>query len=290
MRGEPHATPGGLEDGHHLPHTVVRDEMSTMHSLWPMATADPAAELSDTDLEELYDYPTGLTRPWVQANFVSSADGAVSLAERSEGLSHPADKRIFTLGRDLADVVLVGAGTVEAEDYKGVKATERRMARRQRLERQGVPPIAVVSGRCTLAPDAALFSRTTVPPIVITTEAAPAERKNALVAAGAELLVAGAERVELATALAGLAARGMYRVNCEGGPHLLGSLLAEDLCDQLCLTVAPLLAGPDAGRIVAGDTPAVPRHLRLASLLHEDGFCMFRYTRDDRRPAEQDDD
>lgn len=257
-----------------------------MHSLWPHAAEGPAAELSDSDLEELYDYPAALDRPWVQANFVSSADGAVSLAERSEGLSHPADKRIFTLGRDLADVVLVGAGTVEAEDYKGVKATERRMARRRRLGRPDVPPIAVVSGRCTLAPEAALFSRTTVAPIVITTEAAPAERKDALVAAGAELLVAGAERVDLAATLAGLAERGLYRVNCEGGPHLLGSLLAQDLCDQLCLTLAPLLAGPGAGRIVAGDAPAVPRHLTLSSILHEDGFCMFRYTRDDRLPTE----
>lgn len=256
-----------------------------MHSLWPIATGDPVGELSDSDLERLYDYPAGLNRPWVQANFVSSADGAVSLAERSEGLSHPADKRIFTLGRDLADVILVGAGTVEAEDYKGVKPTERRMARRRRLERPDVPPIAVVSGRCTLNPDAALFSEPTVSPIVITTEAAPADRKNALADAGAEVLVAGTERVNLSTALAELAARGLYRVNCEGGPHLLGSLLAEDRCDQLCLTLAPLLAGPGAGRLVAGAATAAPHHLQLSSILHEDGFCMFRYTRDDRVPT-----
>lgn len=251
-----------------------------MHCLWPLAAGQSAAELTDTDLEELYGYPAGLDRPWVQANFVSSADGAVTLADRSEGLSHPADKRIFSLGRDLADVVLVGAGTVEVEDYKGVKPTERRLSRRRRIGLAGVPPIAVVSGRCTVKPDAALFTRTEVAPIVITTEAAAAERKGALVEAGADLIVAGTDEVDLPAALTELAARGLRRVNCEGGPHLLGSLLAADLVDQLCLTVAPLLAGPGAGRIAEGSPAAAPQHLRLASLLHEDGFCMFRYTRE----------
>ena len=251
-----------------------------MHTLWPLAAGEPAAELTDTDLEQLYGYPAGLDRPWLQANFVTSADGAVTLADRSEGLSHPADKRIFSLGRDLADVVLVGAGTVEVEDYKGVKPTERRMSRRHRLGLSGVPPIAVVSGRCTVKPDAALFTRTEVAPIVITTEAAAPERKRALAEAGADLVVAGADEVDMPAALAELAARGLYRVNCEGGPHLLGSLLAADRVDQLCLTVAPLLAGPGPGRIAEGAPAEAPRHLRLASVLHEDGFCMFRYTRE----------
>src|SRR5699024_10506331 len=88
-----------------------RDEMRTMQSLWPTPPDGATGEMTDVDLERLYDYPSDLDRPWVQANFVSSADGAVTLADRSEGLSHPADKRIFGLGRDLADVVLVGAGT-----------------------------------------------------------------------------------------------------------------------------------------------------------------------------------
>lgn len=251
-----------------------------MHSLWPLAAGEPATELSDTDLEALYSYPANLTRPWVQANFVSSADGAVTLADRSEGLSHPADKRIFSLGRDLADVVLVGAGTAEVEDYKGVKPTERRMSRRDRIGLSGVPSIAVVSGRCTVKPDAALFTRTEVAPIVITTEAASEERKGALAEAGADIIVAGGDEVDLPVALDELAARGLYRVNCEGGPHLLGSLLAADLVDQLCLTVAPLLAGAGPGRIAEGPPTEAPRHLRLASILHEDGFCMFRYTRE----------
>src|SRR5699024_735786 len=188
---------------HHRCRVGIRcDEMSSMHSLWPLSEDATARELSETDLEQLYDYPAGYDRPWVQANFVSAADGAVSLADRSEGLSHPADKRIFGLGRDLADVILVGAGTARAEDYKGVKATQRRLDRRRRLGLADLPPIAVVSARCSLDPAAGLFQRTNVAPIVITTTAAPADRRNALEAAGAELIVAGTERVGPATMLA----------------------------------------------------------------------------------------
>ncbi|PXY32922.1 hypothetical protein BAY59_07285 [Prauserella coralliicola] len=251
-----------------------------MHQLWPVP-ADPTSSgpLTDADLERIYAYPAGLTRPWVQANFVSSADGAVTVSDRSEGLSHPADKRIFALGRDLADVVLVGAGTVKAENYRGARAGERRVERRRRLGLADVPPIAVVTGRCTIEPDDLIVTDTTVPPIILTTEAASADRRAALADAGAEVVVAGEHGVDVKAALDVLAARGLYRVNCEGGPHLFATLVAEDLVDQLCLTLAPLLAGAGADRIVTGRATDVPRRMELASLLHEDGFTMLRYRR-----------
>ncbi|TDX89381.1 riboflavin biosynthesis pyrimidine reductase [Amycolatopsis arida] len=251
-----------------------------MQILWPTPRDGGAptalTALTDADLDRLYGYPEHLDRPWVQANFVASADGAVTLDGRSEGLSHPADKRIFLHGRDLADVVLVGAGTVEAEGYRGARPRPRR----RELGRPEVPPIAVVSGRCTVRPDAPVVTDTRVPPIVFTTEAAPIERRKALAAAGAEVVVTGERAVDLRAMLDELGGRGLYRVDCEGGPHLFAGLLAEDLVDQLCLTVAPLAAGAGAGRIVEGLPSPEARALRLASVLHEDGFLMLRYRRD----------
>ncbi|MEU6645476.1 pyrimidine reductase family protein [Saccharomonospora sp. NPDC046836] len=255
--------------------------MNTVHCLWPLppdtASRDP---LTDADLERIYAYPDDLERPWVQVNFVCSADGAVSVDGRSEGLSHPADKRIFALGRDLADVVLVGATTVRTEKYRGVKRHELRVERRRRLGLSDVPPIAVVSGRCTITPDDLIVTDTAVPPIVLTTEDAPATRRDALTAAGADVIVVGERSVDLPAALGVLHTRGLRRINCEGGPHLFGTLIAEDLVDQLCLTVAPLLAGAGADRIATGPTNMVPQRMRLASMLHEDGFLMMRYRRE----------
>jgi riboflavin biosynthesis pyrimidine reductase len=244
-----------------------------MRMLWPT----PLDDVTDDDLARIYGYPRDPGRPWVQVNFVSSADGAATVDDRSAGLSHPADKRVFLLGRDLADVVLVGAGTVRAEGYRGARTRDERQARRARLGLSQVPPIAVVSGSARLDPSSPLFTDTKVPPIVITTEQAPAERRAELAGAGADILIAGEKMIDLTAALTELARRGLPRINCEGGPHLFGELIAENLVDQLCLTVAPVLAGAGAPRIAMGRTTGQVQRLELASILFEDGFSLMRY-------------
>ncbi|KAA2261152.1 pyrimidine reductase family protein [Solihabitans fulvus] len=251
-----------------------------MHRLWPQDLNETTdTSLGDAELERAYDYPADLDRPWVQVNFVSSADGAVTVGGRSQGLSSPADKKVFALGRDLADVVLVGAGTAQLEGYRGVKANEVRAERRARLGLAPVPPIAVVTARATVSPDSPLLTDTLVPPIILTCAAAPRQRRDELAEAGAEVVVVGDEAVDLRAALAELNRRGLRRVNCEGGPTLFGGLIAEDLVDELCLTVAPLLAGGDAGRIATGPLPPAARELVLASVLHAEGSLLLRYRR-----------
>jgi riboflavin biosynthesis pyrimidine reductase len=238
--------------------------------------------LTDFELERIYDYPSNLTQPWVQVNFVSSADGAATLNGTSRGLSHPADKRIFRLGRELADVILVGAGTARAEGYRGVTMNEAGKNRRARLGLSPTPPLAIVSGSAEIILDSPAPGD--AQPFIITTSQAPQSKRDALTTQGAEILIAGEDRVDLTVALTMLAERGLLRINCEGGPHLFGGLLAEDLVDQLCLTISPLLAGAGAGRIVEGGLIETAQKLDLVSLLHEDGFTMFRYRRKPAKP------
>jgi riboflavin biosynthesis pyrimidine reductase len=92
----------------------------------------------------------------------------------------------------------------------------------------------------------------------------------------ADVIVAGQDNVELPAALTALADRGLGRVICEGGPHLLGQIAAAGLLDELCLTVSPILAGPGAGRIIAGDAFAA-RAMTLSQVLTEDGCLFCRY-------------
>jgi riboflavin biosynthesis pyrimidine reductase len=233
----------------------------------------------DTELTRLYDFPSGLTKPWVKLNFVSSADGAVSLGGRSGGLSDENDKKIFQLGRALADVVLVGAHTALIERYRSIQPGEVPGALRAELGLAPVPPIAVVTRRCSLEPNSPLIADATVPTIVCTAESAPLERRQALIDAGADVVLAGADVVDLVAVLAALEQRGLRRVCCEGGPTLFGSLIAGDLADELDLTIAPLLVGGDAGRIANGPLPAGPTPLRLVSVLQADGQLMLRYVR-----------
>ncbi|MBB4684707.1 pyrimidine reductase family protein [Amycolatopsis jiangsuensis] len=252
--------------------------MAAVRSVWPPSPGGDGEnpELSDADLERIYGYPDGRAQPFVQVNFVTSADGAVAVDELSAGLSSPPDRRVFLLARDLADVVLVGAGTAIAENYRGARTNPARTARRERLGRAPVPPIAVVTRSGRLDPAAPLFTDTRVPPIVITTALA-----DTTALAGAEVLVAGDEDVDLAQALALLAERGLRRVDCEGGPRLFGALAAAGLVDQLCLTVAPVLTGGGAGRIATGPPVVPPQRLELASILVEDGYTLLRYRRGD---------
>ncbi|ONI91318.1 hypothetical protein ALI22I_09065 [Saccharothrix sp. ALI-22-I] len=241
--------------------------------LWPPRDA----EITDDELERLYDYPDGLDRPWVQVNFVSSVDGAVSVAGRSGGLGNEADRKVFMLGRDLCDVVLVGARTALVEGYHGVKAGEVRASRRARLGLAPVPPIAVVTARCSIEPTSTLLTSTSVPPIILTTDAAPVERRDALADAGADVVVAGDELVDMAVALEALDDRGLRRVDCEGGPKVFGALIEADLVDVLCVTFAPLLAGGDSGRIANGPLPPAPRSMELESVLHYESALLLRY-------------
>lgn len=237
------------------------------------------AQQANTEVEAFYAYPDA-DRPWIRVNFVSSLDGAVTVRGRSRGLSSPADQRVLGLIRDLSDVVLVGAGTAMIEGYRGVKRTEVRGTRRQQLGLPEVPPIAVVTQRCSLPPDSPLVTDTLVAPIVITCDAAPAERRQGLADAGAEIVVAGDDEVDLREAIAALDRRGLRRIGCEGGPTLFGKLIEADLVDELCLTVSPLLAGGDAGRIATGPSPGQPRGMRLASVLHaEESLLLLRYAR-----------
>jgi riboflavin biosynthesis pyrimidine reductase len=240
----------------------------------------PGPAVDDHALEELYDYPSGLTSPYVQVNFVASVDGAATISGRSGGLGGPADKKVFSLGRDLADVVLVGAGTAVAEGYEGVDHGELSGERRTRLGLSDVPPIAVVTARGSIPVTSPLLTDTRTPTIVLTSDASPPEWRKELADAGADVVVAGAERVDMTLALSALGDRGLYRVNCEGGPTLLGDLLAGRLVDQLCLTISPKLAGAGAVRIATGLPSAEPVDLSLESVLAADeGFLLLRYRR-----------
>lgn len=232
----------------------------------------------DAELARLYAYPPA--RPWLRANMVASVDGAAAVDGLSGGLSSPGDRRLFWTLRGLADVILVGAGTTRAEGYRPTRdKNDAWVPLGLRSGRPAAPPIAVVSRSLDVDPgapfiaDAPADART----IVITCASAPAPARSAL-SAVADVIVAGEHLVDLPAAVDELAARGLGRMLCEGGPHLLGQLASAGLLDELCLTVSPVLAGPGSPGILSGAPFASARRLSLASVLEEDGALFCRYT------------
>ena len=221
------------------------------------------------ELERLYAYPDGDTA-WVRTNFVSTLDGAAFDESGTSGsLGGEVDTEVFALLRSLADVIIVGAGTARTEGYTPVRTDEVDADLRERLGLSPVPPIAVVSLRLDI-PDALRAGSQ----LLITTTDAPA-----LDSVGdMDVLTYGEGVIDWPAVLAELAGRGMTRVLCEGGPTLHGALVAADLVDDLCLTIAPVLAAGAAPRIAHGPA-AVTHHMRRAHVLDADGVLLTRWLR-----------
>jgi len=210
----------------------------------------------DVDVAALYRGAERPRSPWVLVNMISTVDGATAVGGKSGGLGGPADKKVFAAVRSVADVILVGAGTVRAENYGPD------------------PRLAIVTASLDLEPDARVFTGD-VPPTVLTSSDADPARRAALAGVANILDVNEGRRVDLRAALAHL--EGV--VVCEGGPSLNGQLVADDLVDELCLSLSPLLAAGDSPRVAHGPGADEPRPFQLAHAAEEGGLLFLRYVR-----------
>lgn len=239
-----------------------------------------ARELDDGELAGLYGYPDR-DGTWLRANFITSLDGGATADGSSGAMGGPGDRHIFNLLRELADVIVVGAGTVRIEGYSGAHVAVAHRQERQARGQSEVPQLAVVTQSGHLEPDLAVFTRTEVPPLVLTCAAA-ADKTRSLIGDLCEVVDCSGDdpgKVDEATLLGALAARGMRHILTEGGPTLLGTFIDRDLLDELCLTVAPYLVGGLARRIAAGPGQALTRMRRAHLLTDEAGYLYGRYVK-----------
>ncbi|WP_067801610.1 pyrimidine reductase family protein [Actinomadura formosensis] len=237
-----------------------------------MRTLSP--EPGEVDLAERYAYPADTT--WMRANMVASLDGAAQRDGRSGGLGNAADRHLFLLLRGLADVVIVGAGTVRAEGYGPVRPSEGWDGVRD--GRPPVPPIAIASRTLDLDFDAPIFTEARVPTIVLATATADPVRLKAA-RERADVIIAGRDSLDFPAAVRELAARGHRRLLCEGGPGVLAQVVAAGLLDELCLTLSPILLGGHPARILNGPPVPVPPEMTLAHALQDEDLLFLRYTR-----------
>ncbi|MFE9022921.1 pyrimidine reductase family protein [Streptomyces sp. NPDC007808] len=245
---------------------------------------DPAGrEWTLAELSAAYAYPElgpGGPQAWLRGNMVSTLDGAAQHDGRSQPISSAADMRIFGTLRGLADVVVVGAETVRREGYRPARARAELAEAREAAGQAPAPAIAVVSASLDLDYGLPLFTSPVVPTLVLTGAAAAPDRVATAEKAGARVVIAGdGVGVDPVRAVQALAELGHTRLLTEGGPRLLGQLVAAGVLDELCLTISPMLTAGDAQRIAGGPAVAVPERFELASLLEEEGFLFGRYRR-----------
>lgn len=216
-------------------------------------------------------------RPWVLANMVCGLDGSTAIDGRVGELSGPTDRKLFVDLRSVADVVLVGAETVRREGYGPVALSEPRRQAREASGKPPVPRLAVVSRSLDLDPTSKAFQPAPggEPPLIVTCETSPPDARARL-GSVTDVIVAGTDRVEPELALRALAEAGHDVVLCEGGPSLLGELLAHDVVDELCLTLAPIVGG-DPLPVAVVPPGAGTARLRLAHVLEAEGSLFLRY-------------
>lgn len=251
------------------------------------------------ELKERYGGPLAIAlradRPTLVANFVSTLDGIVAFGEGRDGGGpisgyHEPDRFVMGLLRALADAVVVAAGTVRASADGGWAAADVHPASAAATAawRSGMglaehPTTVVVTGSGDLPADhPGLLDPARE--IVVATSRHGAERLARTGVPGHVRVraltngdrVTGENLVRLGEAL------GTPLMLCEGGPQLLGELVAGDVLDELFLTLSPQLVGREGdGRrgLVEGIglTPESGRWHELLSVRRSTDHLFLRY-------------
>ncbi|WP_309647683.1 dihydrofolate reductase family protein [Nocardioides sp.] len=237
---------------------------------------EPDEGVGDIDLAQAYPWPTEGT--WTRVTMLRALDGGVAGPDgRSRSISSDIDREVLGEVRRLADAIVVGATTVRQEPYGPLKADPDAAAERTALGLSEAPVMVIVSGSLDLPWSEDMFAQSFHTPIVATTEAAPDDAKEEA-RKHAELLVLPGDDLKAADLVAALHQRGLTRLVCEGGPGLLTAFAADDVIDEVDLTVAPVMP-TTVIESSPGDLEAVPG-FSLAGLLLHDSFLFARYTRD----------
>ncbi|MGH3362518.1 MAG: dihydrofolate reductase family protein [Nocardioides sp.] len=212
---------------------------------------------ADLTADQLRDAYLALTTPWLRVNMVSTLDGAATgESGRSGSINNQADKRVFDLLRELADALVVGAGTARIEGYRPADR-----------------PTVVVS-RSGRVPDR-LRDAGPGRVLMATCQASPRLEEARRLLGNEHVLVLGSHRVHLGRLKQELADRGFPHLLCEGGPHLLRDLLDQGVVDEVTATVVPRLLAGAHPRITDGPPIDVP--LQLHALLEEDDTLLGRW-------------
>lgn len=272
-------------------------------SLEPLTVLDEQRGLPQLDLpgelSRLYGGGLGFDGPRVLANFVETIDGVVAMPdlERSNAMvsdESEADRFVMALLRAVADVVVVGSGTLRASP-KGTWRAEKVFPAaaadfaelRSRLGKSEHPAVAIVTAGGSFDPTHPVLETGA---IVLTTERAAADLRARVPAATEVVAVNDGDRVDAAGAVAALRDRGYALILSEGGPTLFTSLVLSGVVDELFLTVSPLLAGRSgARRLSLADGAELLPGLRVAgdllSIRRQGSHLFLRYALTSRRAS-----
>ncbi len=219
--------------------------------------------------------PRSEQRPYVLVNFIASADGRAAFQGRSGSLGDEGDRAMFHGLRERVDAVLVGTRTATIEGYGRILGRPERRERRVAAGRSPEPLACLISRSGSLPVDGPLFAEPEARILVFCSEEPQLGEARAQV----EVIKLDPGQLTLTTALRRMRSDyGVELLLCEGGPMMFGSLLDEDLVDELFLTVAPKLTGGGTSpTVTSGSELTEPRELELSWVLEHSDSLYLRY-------------
>ncbi|HUJ08370.1 MAG TPA: RibD family protein [Streptosporangiaceae bacterium] len=228
-----------------------------------------------------------MDRPYVLLSCAISIDGYLDDAsDQRLVLSGPADMDRADEVRASCDAILVGAGTIRADNPRLLIRSEAR--REARAARGLADPLRVVlAGRGDLDPAARFFTAGQAGALVYVASPAAAAARARLAGppADAEVVDAGSGPVDLHLVLADLAARGVGRLLVEGGRSVHTQFLAAGLADELQLVIAPFFVADSRAPRFAGDGDfpwTADRPARLAEVCQVGADVLLRFALSER--------
>jgi len=215
----------------------------------------------------------------VVVNAAVSVDGKLSSREREQvAISGPSDfERVDRLRAD-SDAVMVGVGTVLADDPSLTVKRERLRSERRDRGDPSNPARVVADSTIRTPPDAAVFDDE-ADTYLLVSEAASPESVRRIHEEGATVVRAGEGRVDLPAAFERLESAGVDRLLVEGGGEIIASLFAAGLVDRLSVFVgSTVIGGRDAPTLADGDgfVSDFPE-LELADVARLDGGVLLEY-------------
>lgn len=222
--------------------------------------------------------------PFVYLNVASTADGKIAPTHyKYVGFSSKRDQELLLELRTRADAVMSGAHTVNSAAMSlgpgGKKYQEMRL--KNGLAEYNLR--IVVSGSASVSPDAEIFKHTYSPVIILTTERAAKSKLDALRKRGAEVKVCGDTKVNFKEALRWLRKEwDVKRLLCEGGGEVNAALFAENLVDEIYLTISPVIfGGRNAPTLADGEgveklTQATQLTLKTMERIGDELFLVYR--------------
>jgi 2,5-diamino-6-(ribosylamino)-4(3H)-pyrimidinone 5'-phosphate reductase len=215
----------------------------------------------------------------VVVNAATSADGKLSTREREQiEISGPADFERVDRLRAESDAVMVGVGTVVADDPSlTVDDPDLRERRQDRGEPEN-PARVVADSRIRTPPNARILDDSAESYLLVS-DTAPGDFITQMEDSGATVIAAGEDRVDLPAAFEKLDAEGIDQLMVEGGGELIFSLFEAELVDELSVFVGPtIIGGRDAPTLADGDgfVEKFPE-LSLETVEQLDGGVVLKY-------------